>query len=222
MEKQENRFKWARQNIKKESVKTVSNNTGITRSLIDELETNAGKERGVSFLKIKVLAQYYGVSVDWLLGLLPFENWSLKADARIAEEYTGLGSKAVEILHFLGQGKTPEGREVDSFFQYTSRDAVDYFLSHGEGIIVIEELYRFMTTNFDYACRLMHLGHKPGDEEVFRPDDICFLSGKNMEGPYFYHGYTANDFQQMALLKIMDFIKVWKNEEHTDKKTTEE
>ena len=66
-----NRFKDARTKYNvngHESVKEVSKATGITGSLIDDLETTTAK-RDVGYSKIKTLAKHYGVSADFLLGL---------------------------------------------------------------------------------------------------------------------------------------------------------
>lgn len=64
------RFKDARtvHNIhKKQSMKTVEQATGVSASMIKDLE--AGSERSVGYDKIMALAKHYYVSVDWLLGL---------------------------------------------------------------------------------------------------------------------------------------------------------
>lgn len=53
----------------KQSVATVTKNTKIAGSMIDDLEAVAGKPRGVSYLTVAALAKYYGVSVDYLCGL---------------------------------------------------------------------------------------------------------------------------------------------------------
>lgn len=47
--------------------------------------------------KIIAVAQYFGVSADYLLGLNP--NPSVKGNCREAAEYTGLSENAIEILH---------------------------------------------------------------------------------------------------------------------------
>ncbi len=108
-----NRFKWARQNIKHESVKTVAEKTGISRSLIDDLETNAGGKRNVGYLNIKRLAQYYNVSVDWLLEMLPFENWSIDADKKKAAVVTGLTDAALSKLsEFVEAGAKEFGTDI--------------------------------------------------------------------------------------------------------------
>ena len=95
---EENRFKFARTKIKKESVVTVAKNTKIARSLIDELETNAGKPRGVAYQKIVILAQYYNVPLDWLIGDRPLGNPSNDEKVSIATELTGLSNEAIEKL----------------------------------------------------------------------------------------------------------------------------
>ena len=57
------------------------------------------------------IAEHYHVSVDWLLGRLPKENRSDDELVRVAANYTGLSSDAVEKLHTWQQPNTQfEGR----------------------------------------------------------------------------------------------------------------
>ena len=96
----ENLFKVARTRFNqhgKQSVKTVSEQTGINRTLIDELEVNDGrKPRNVGYLTVTQLAKHYGVSADYLLGLSP--NPTNDADIQTTIKTTGLSQKAVEYL----------------------------------------------------------------------------------------------------------------------------
>ena len=106
---EKNRFKLARTTYNhhgSESVKTVSEATGITKSLIDDLEsgipeTKTLKKRGVSYVTVAKLAKYYGVSADYLVGLSDFPRIDDKA--RAAYEYTGLSDKAISRLHELSE-----------------------------------------------------------------------------------------------------------------------
>lgn len=74
----ENRFRWARENIKKESLTKVSEGSGLARSLLIDLEADRDEPRYAGYDKIRDLAKYYGVSMDWLCGACAFEDWSLK------------------------------------------------------------------------------------------------------------------------------------------------
>lgn len=99
MEKTENRFKLARTAYNqhgKQSVKTVSEETGISKSLIDDLESNVGNKREVSYLKVKKLAEYYGVTSDYLLGIIDCP--SADYDLQSVYYYTGLSVEAVEAI----------------------------------------------------------------------------------------------------------------------------
>lgn len=100
MVKTENRFKLARTKYNrngKQSVKTVSEETGITRSLIDDLESNVLKKRSVGYLTVAKLAKYYGVTSDFLLELDDYPT--IDVDERAACRYTGLSEKAITMLH---------------------------------------------------------------------------------------------------------------------------
>ena len=150
MENKINRFKWARKNLKHETVQTVATNTGITRSLIDELETNAGKERAVGYQKIKVLALYYGVSIDWLLEILPFDKWSTDEDARIAAEQTGLSSKSLEQLNkYSSLSKKGTGY----FNVFRLKEAYDFFITNSSASTILTQLYTYIYADFKTAYR---------------------------------------------------------------------
>ena len=104
MEKSENRFKLARTVYNqhgKQSVKTVSEATNppISKSLIDDLESNVGKKRAVSYLTVKQLAQYYGVTSDYLLGLSDIPCFDTRLQA--VNQVTGLSVDAIIKLSDL-------------------------------------------------------------------------------------------------------------------------
>lgn len=95
-----NRFKLARTIYNQhgqQSVREVAKITGITGSLIDDLESNAGKARDVGYSKIVKLAKHYGVSSDYLLGLS--EIPSVDEDIKVAFKITGLSEKAINALN---------------------------------------------------------------------------------------------------------------------------
>jgi len=96
-----NRFKLARTKYNQhghQSVKEVAAATGITRSLIDDLEANVDKtKRGVSYMKVATLAKHYGVSTDYLCGLAGVETPN--KDLREICEYVGLSTASVTALN---------------------------------------------------------------------------------------------------------------------------
>lgn len=95
----ENRFKEARVKHNQhgqQSVKDVAKITGLTGSLIDDLESSLGKPRDVGYSKVKKLAEHYGVSSDYLLGLS--DTPSVKEDIQVVCKTTGLTEKAVEAI----------------------------------------------------------------------------------------------------------------------------
>lgn len=94
-----NRFREARTEYNRhgsQSTKEVAAATGITKSLIEDIESTAGKPRDVGYLKVKKLAEYYGVSSDYLLGLS--DTPSIDEDVQAACKTTGLSELSVKIL----------------------------------------------------------------------------------------------------------------------------
>ena len=128
----DNPFKLARTEHNKngkQSVAAVAEATGITKSLLDDLESSAAKKRGVSYLVIKRLAEYYGVPSDYLLGLSPcYEN---NASIKKICDHTGLSPDAVERLH-AGLG-LPTKR-----YRKAGYDLLDYLIvaDHGIGVLI--------------------------------------------------------------------------------------
>ena len=95
----ENRFKLARTKYNQhgpQSVKEVSEITGVTGSLIDDLESTAWKRRDVGYSKIVKLANHYGVTSDYLLGLATTP--SVDEDIQAACKTTGLTEEAIKEI----------------------------------------------------------------------------------------------------------------------------
>lgn len=69
--------------------------TGISASLIQELEDDSRRDFG--YCKIAKLAEHYGVSVDWLLGLAPAKT--VDPEIQGVCRYTGLSESSVKYLY---------------------------------------------------------------------------------------------------------------------------
>lgn len=79
---------------KKQTIQEVSDATGIPKSTISEIE-NDKREPGAGI--IRKLAEYYGVSSDFLLGLSDIKTTDTTVQSII--EYTGLSEDNVDFLH---------------------------------------------------------------------------------------------------------------------------
>lgn len=115
MELEENRFRNARKIYNRngfQSVKDVSKETGITGSLIDDLE-GTGEKRDVGYRKIRALAEHYGVSADYLIGL----SDSPEPRKMSFYEYTGLSEKAINSIIHLNK---ETGGILNKFFEELS------------------------------------------------------------------------------------------------------
>lgn len=99
---EENRFKLARTKYNKhgyQGVPTVEKQTSVSHSVINALEITLqppAKPRETSYLTVKKLAEHYGVSADYLLGLddYPTKDVSIRA----VQVATGLTSEAIESI----------------------------------------------------------------------------------------------------------------------------
>lgn len=95
-----NRFKEARTKYNQhgsQSTREVAQATGITKSLIEDIESTAGTPRNVGYLTVKKLAQYYNVTSDFLLGLS--ETPSVDEDIKVVFKVIGLSEKAIKTLN---------------------------------------------------------------------------------------------------------------------------
>ena len=98
----ENRFKKARTVYNRhgtQSTQEVAKETGVTKSLIEDIESTVGKQRYVGYLTVKKLAQHYGVSADYLLELT--DTPSIDPQIQIAHKVTGLPENAIYQLSRL-------------------------------------------------------------------------------------------------------------------------
>lgn len=98
-----NRFKLARtahNQHGKQSANDVKEATGISASLINDIEAeDPAKIRGVSYLVVKKLAQHYGVSSDYLLGLtdVPRKGMTIREIVAIDEIVDALDSASKRL-----------------------------------------------------------------------------------------------------------------------------
>lgn len=218
-----NRFKWARVKIKRETLDEAAEVSQLSRSLIVALEKETDKPRKAGYENIKKLAVHYGVSMDWLCGILPFENWSIDKDARAVEQYTGLSSSSIRYLNLLAQKR--ERLKNDSvphtltFLADRAIAAYDFFIANKDAKDILYFLYNYLTTDFNMAYR--QAGESPfgnlelhpvtpEDKKAFFPSkEIRFLIDAEYDdwtGEYFYN-MSENDFAETQLIKVMDQIR---------------
>lgn len=80
----------------KQTIKEVATSLGITQSALSEIEND---KRNPGAETVKLLAQHYGVTADFLLGLSDTKTPDTTVQAII--DYTGLTERNVEFLHNL-------------------------------------------------------------------------------------------------------------------------
>lgn len=100
-EPKKNRFYLARTKHNQhgfQSAKDVSEITGISRSLIDDLESETSS-RNVSYKTVKKLAEYYGVSSDYLMGFYEYP-W-ITPELSAVTQYTGLSEQSVANINMI-------------------------------------------------------------------------------------------------------------------------
>ena len=150
-----------------QAIKDVSRATGITGSLIEDLETedkvfieSKKKPREVGYKKIKTLALHYGVSTDYLLGLSPTPTRDEDVDN--ACKCTGL---SLDAMYFFEDLKDlPAEKKERILF------AVNTLLSESrfsESVLFWEHIAKYLTITADKYKAFLD-----DKEDVFEADEV--------------------------------------------------
>ena len=129
------RFEEARKD-KGLSIQDVTNATGVHKSMISALENEPkdGKIRDVGYSNIVKLAQFYGVSIDWLLGISDVRSPEINLQS--ACKYTGLTEKTIAEIRKLC---------VDGFFNDENEfsELLEVLFTNGTFRFLLDELFAF-------------------------------------------------------------------------------
>ena len=181
----ENRFKKARTIHNRhgaQSTQEVAKETGVTKSLIEDIESTVGKPRNVGYLTVKKLAQHYGVSADYLLGIS--DTPSTKEDIQTACKTTGLSTSVIEWLKTI----TGDPAKIDALNSILDNKTFQAILPY------IDEL-----KDVQIAAEMNRLG--PANEQV------KFVQVKEIsDGQYLVGGYeylSVLEYRIAELLKIV-------------------
>lgn len=141
-----NRFKMARTVYNQhgtQSTKEVEKETGVTKSLIEDLESNVGKRRNVGYLTIKKLSEYYGVTSDYLLGLS--NTPSRKEDIQAACKTTGLTETAInKVKYFQDKAALSAVLESQKLFDLIKAIADSAKYAGNRGHLIAEHMMQAM------------------------------------------------------------------------------
>lgn len=81
----------------------ISKESLTNYEVVDSFHSKARKNEGMSVKYLRCLADFYGVSTDYLLGLTDPDNSTADKKLRMISEYTGLSNKAISRLHELSE-----------------------------------------------------------------------------------------------------------------------
>lgn len=159
----ENRFKEARTKYNQHGSQTtreVADAAGITKSLIEDIESTVGTPRNVGYLTVKKLAQYYGVSSDFLLGLSGTP--SVDEDTKVVFKVTGLSEKAISTLN-----------KADN----DERDFVSYLIENRVSRDISQKAYlcandKRMIKALDEECSTVGLDQNAVKKMIRESDDV--------------------------------------------------
>ena len=143
----ESRFKTARTIHNRhgaQSTQEVAKETGITKSLIEDIESTVGKPHNVGYLTVKKLAQHYGVSTDYLLGLT--DTPSTKEDIQAACKTTGLSTSVIEWLKTI-TGDPAKIDILNSILDNKTFQAILPYIDELKGVQVAAEMNRLAPVN---------------------------------------------------------------------------
>lgn len=116
----------------------ISRNSLMNYEASDQHHTKAYKNNGMKVEYLRILADYYGVSTDWLLGLTNIEVPD--GNARQACSYTGLSPRNIEYFHNWTAPGLHEGKAFLLFF--------NSLLENQDFQILVDHIY-------DFYCSIM-------------------------------------------------------------------
>lgn len=143
----ENRFKRARTIHNRhgaQSTQEVAKETGVTKSLIEDIESTVGKPRNVGYLTVKKLAQHYGVSADYLLGIS--DTPSTKEDIQTACKTTGLSTSVIEWLKTI-TGDPAKIDALNSILDNKTFQAILPYIDELKDVQIAAEMNRLGSAN---------------------------------------------------------------------------
>ena len=181
----ENRFKRARTIHNRhgaQSTQEVAKETGVTKSLIEDIESTVGKPRNVGYLTVKKLAQHYGVSADYLLGIS--DTPSTKEDIQTACKTTGLSTSVIEWLKTI----TGDPAKIDALNSILDNKTFQAILPY------IDEL-----KDVQIAAEMNRLGSANEQVQFVQVKDIS--DGQYLVGGYEY--LSVLEYRIAELLKIV-------------------
>ena len=114
-----------------------------TRAIVRNWETGKSEVRHPALIK---LAEHFGVSVDYLLGLS--ELPSIQGSGREAAEYTGLSETAIEALHEIKGHFEVGDFDVDGSYIKDEEESLweaDKLMGVASDLIASESFYRVLS-----------------------------------------------------------------------------
>lgn len=201
--KTKNRFKLARTKYNKngtQSVQKVAAETGITRSLIDDLETDVVKPRGSSYLIVAQLAEYYGVTVDWLIGR---DNAPIIYGSTVSEAAAVLGmtDKAANQL-----------KEISGISDIAA-SAMDDFIKSPHFQKIVKLIIAYLKEMQGFVSLANNPASEPSDiYEIISAYDLCEYYASKEIGTLFTE-IKKREISKCTSLKIEDDGRISYHEE---------
>lgn len=125
----------------------------------DQHHTKAYKNNGMKVEYLRILADYYGVSTDWLLGLSNIK--SPKGKVRQACDYTGLSQKNIEYFHTWNTPGFKGGAEFLAF--------INPLLETLDFQVLIDHIYDYYTAILaENVFDILRQKYATEDRQVFR------------------------------------------------------
>ncbi len=173
---------------------TVAEKMFMRRETYNTIENG---KRNLKADEICRLSELLDTDADYILRGTNNKYLSIQSD-------TGLPNKCVEALINICSGKNFDGTDNDHFYPFDNRDAVEFFLSSESSFELLNMLYHHIKMRFDYATTV-----SSSFKQHFRPSDIVFIDGESM---FMYNDFSAEDFEQMSALRLIERIKQVKEE----------
>lgn len=152
------------------------------------------KEKGYDYRTIKCIAEYFGVSLDYLINNTDIQ--SPDPYVKISCDYTGLSEKAVSNLHNIIKKSSEQDLSDDFAIRDLSKQFIDYLLSNND-LFAISAL-------ISECCSFYQLSNEALEALIEFNDLSAFSAAKDRENRARVARYEAIEYFTKCIDSFVD------------------
>ena len=128
----------------------LANKTRLSGSFLSDILSSKELSRIFECDKLITLAKYFGVSADWLLGLSD-TRYPAGDDKAAVSRVTGFADKSIETLDRWQRAISVSNKKGPDELGRNRLFALNVLLQSPDGEMLLDDLFRYMVTDFDHA-----------------------------------------------------------------------